>query len=200
VFFSSCNSFLFFSLEASFFSADEKIVRAKKRNSDENKSIPRIKSTQTEKRREESREGLFCLPYSLRVVVVFIIVVVFAFFFYYYYYYYYTFLTFFFSSLSSSSSSSSPRRSARLFPFLVKRGNLFFLLLLVVSLVVDLEKKKKKDAEKRSGSATAAEQHRRRRELRGNANTSGEVHERNALPTPPPRRGRKTTPISWTKF
>jgi len=62
------------------------------------------------------------------------------------------------------------------------------------------EKKKKKDAEKRSGSATAAEQHRRRRELHGNANTSGEVHERNALPTPPPRRGRKTTLISWTKF
>ena len=48
------------------------LVEGKKKNSDENKSIP-----QTEKEEKKAEKGLFCLPYSLPVVlVVFIYVVV----------------------------------------------------------------------------------------------------------------------------
>ena len=53
------------------------ILRAKRKNSDENKSIPQTESTQTEKEEKKAEKGLFCLPYSLPVVlVVFIYVVV----------------------------------------------------------------------------------------------------------------------------
>lgn len=53
------------------------LVEGKKKNSDENKSIPQTESTQTEKEEKKAEKGLFCLPYSLPVVlVVFIYVVV----------------------------------------------------------------------------------------------------------------------------
>jgi hypothetical protein len=53
------------------------LVEGKKKNSDENKSIPQTESIQTEKEEKKAEKGLFCLPYSLPVVlVVFIYVVV----------------------------------------------------------------------------------------------------------------------------